>query len=68
MIGVSSTNAKHYKEGLAEAEANPKYQAFLETIVKKNFFVKGEEGTLEDLNKRGRVLSKFREKMTEGTL
>merc|ERR1711871_21355 len=64
--GVEALNGKHYEEGLKEAESNPKYQPFLDTIVKKNYFVESEKGTLEDYQKRARVLSKFREKMMGG--
>lgn len=61
--GVEALDGKHYEEGLKEAEANPKYKPFLDSIVKKNYFVEAEKGTLEDYQKRARVLSKFREKM-----
>eukprot|EP01031_Cornospumella_fuschlensis_P029407 gene29407-35496_t len=60
--GKSSLNLKSFSDAEEEAKANPKFNAFLETVVNKGYFKDTEEGSLEYLRRYAKLVKKFQEK------
>ncbi|RYG65432.1 tetratricopeptide repeat protein [archaeon] len=60
--GKASLNLKSFADAEEEAKANPKFSAFLETVVNKGYFQGTEEGTLEYLRRYAKLVKKFQEK------
>ncbi len=60
--GVKSLGLQSCADSLAEAKSNPKFDAFVDVVVKKGYFEGTEEGSIEYLKRQAKLINKFKEK------
>jgi small glutamine-rich tetratricopeptide repeat-containing protein alpha len=64
VAGCKASNVEPYAQALSNAQSNPKFEPFVETVSKKGYFKDVEEGSMEYLQRHAKVMMKFREKVT----
>lgn len=55
-------NLQTHNASLAEAKTNPKFDAFVDVVVKKGYFEGTEEGSIDYLKRQSKLINKFKEK------
>lgn len=61
--GKKALNANDYATALDEAKSNPKFDSFVDAVVKRGYFEGTEEGSVEYMQRNAKLLSKFSEKV-----
>jgi small glutamine-rich tetratricopeptide repeat-containing protein alpha len=56
-------NLKNYETALKEAKENPKFDPFVDAVVKRGYFDGVEEGSVEYMLRYSKLLSKFHDKV-----
>eukprot|EP01038_Epipyxis_sp_PR26KG_P007443 gene7443-10141_t len=60
--GINSLDIKPYSKNLELARNNPKFESFLDVVVKKGYFEGTEEDSVEYLKRKAKLIQKFKEK------
>lgn len=63
VAGCKSVDVEPYNQALTSAQANPKFDPFMETVIKKGYFKDVETDSMEYLQRHAKVMMKFREKV-----
>lgn len=62
VYGAGVKGFKTYSQSHEEAKSNPKFDAFVDVVVKKGYFEGTSEGSLEYLHRHAKLINKFKEK------
>lgn len=64
--GKNTLSSKVFSESLAEAKSDPKFETFLDAVVKRGYFEGAEEGSQEYLQRYAKLLQKYKAKVASG--
>lgn len=62
VYGAGVKGFKTYTQSFEEAKSNPKFDAFVDVVVKKGYFEGTSEGSIEYLHRHAKLINKFKEK------